>query len=79
MAKHEYTLMPRDETYVVHRDREDIGMVWRNGSVWHADRFSLHQPQISELTREEAAARLPNCISAAVKRMKERSPVIRNL
>ncbi|WP_261295161.1 hypothetical protein [Sphingomonas hylomeconis] len=51
--------MPRDDTYTVHRDGTDIGMVWRAGNVWHADLFGMHEPQISELTREAAAARLP--------------------
>lgn len=52
--------MPRDDTYTVYRDGVDLGMVWREGSVWHADYFSLHAPRISAETREAAAARLPD-------------------
>ncbi|MEG3089614.1 hypothetical protein [Sphingomonas sp. PB4P5] len=59
MASFKYTLMPRDETYTVHRDGIDIGMVWRAGDQWHADLFGMHAPQISAATREAAAAMLP--------------------
>jgi hypothetical protein len=58
MASHKYVPMPREDTYVVYRDGADIGMVWLAGRTWHADRYNMHEPQISEPTREAAAARL---------------------
>jgi hypothetical protein len=60
MASYRYTVMPRDETYTVHRDGLDVGMVWRAGDIWHADHFGMHAPEISEPTRDAAAAKLPD-------------------
>lgn len=60
MTSYKYTPMPRDETYTVHRDGIDIGMVWRAGTIWHADHICMHAPRISEMTRDGAAAQLPD-------------------
>lgn len=46
------------EMYNVVRDREIIGLVWRIGDVWHASANSMHNPGITEQSREAAAAKL---------------------
>lgn len=46
------------EIYDVIRDGAVLGIVWRSGGRWFADRVNMADPAISGLTRDEVVARL---------------------
>lgn len=46
------------EMYDVVRGRDMVGLVWRQGDVWHAATSSMANPTITEASREQAAAKL---------------------
>lgn len=46
------------------REQRCVGIVWRSASTWHADRYSMADPEITSLSREDAVQRLTVSLEA---------------